>query len=78
MGKNGKAAREFLEKNYSEEAVSNEYDTVKLAVKALMEVVQSGAKHMELALMRWKKPEKPGDPFVEWQVITFIAKINGI
>ncbi|VDQ08882.1 unnamed protein product [Trichobilharzia regenti] len=68
IGRNAKLAREFLEKNYTEEAVSDEYGTVKLAVKALMEVVQSGAKHMELAVMRWKAPTKPGDSFVDWQV----------
>lgn len=72
-------AREFLEKNYNEQTVSDEAGTVKLAVKSLMEVMQSGAKHMELAVMRWKPPAKPGDPFVEWQVSfskTVLRKTN--
>ncbi|CAH8639854.1 unnamed protein product [Schistosoma intercalatum] len=69
IGKNAKIAREFLEKNYTEDAVADEYGTVKLAVKALMEVVQSGAKYMELAVMRWKAPSKPGEAFVDWQML---------
>ncbi|VDL96996.1 unnamed protein product [Schistocephalus solidus] len=68
IGKNSKAAREFLEKNYSPAAVATEEDTIKMAIKALVEVVQTGAKHMELAVMRAKKPAKPGDSFVEWKV----------
>ncbi|KAG5444093.1 Proteasome subunit alpha type-7-like [Clonorchis sinensis] len=69
IGKGSKVAREFLEKNYSEQAVADEEGTVKLAVKTLMEVMQSGAKHMELAVMRWKPPKSPGDRFVEWQLL---------
>nr|AAW25448.1 SJCHGC04094 protein [Schistosoma japonicum] len=71
IGKNAKVAREFLEKNYPEDAVSTEYGTVKLAVKSLMEVVQSGAKYMELAVMKWKPSVKPGEPFVDWQMLEY-------
>ncbi|VEL25790.1 unnamed protein product [Protopolystoma xenopodis] len=67
IGKNSKVAREFLEKNYNADAVSTEYGTVKLAVKSLMEVVQSGSKHMELAVMTYKAPEKSGEPHVVWK-----------
>ena len=50
--------REYLEKNYSPEAVQTRDDTVILAIKALLEVVQSGSKSMELAVMeRGKKLE---------------------
>lgn len=41
--------REFLEKNYKDEA--SESDTIKLAVKSLLEVVQTGAKNIDLAVM---------------------------
>ena len=41
-----------MEKHYSEEAVSTDEGTVKLALRALMEVVQSGAKNVEFAVMR--------------------------
>ena len=49
-GRNEKAVREFLEKNYNAEI--GEQDAVKLTIKALLEVVDSGAKNMEIAVMR--------------------------
>ena len=50
-GRGAKSVREYLEKNYSPEAVQTRDDTVVLAIKALLEVVQSGSKSMELAVM---------------------------
>lgn len=47
-GKQGKNVREFLEKKYDAEGPS---DPVKLAIKALLEVVESGAKNIEVAVM---------------------------
>lgn len=44
--------REYLEKHYSEEQVATDKGTIKLALRALMEVVQSGAKNVEFAVMR--------------------------
>jgi len=38
-----------LEKNYSEEM--DEKNTIKLAIKSLLEVVQTGAKNIEIAVM---------------------------
>jgi 20S proteasome subunit alpha 4 len=40
--------REFLEKNYSTEPDTSEHDTIKLAIKALLEVVQQGGKNLEV------------------------------
>merc|ERR1712098_673180 len=40
IGRNAKTVREFLEKNYAVDKVSSETDTVKLAIKALLEVVE--------------------------------------
>ena len=55
-GRGAKSVREYLEKNYSPEAVQTRDSTVVLAIKALLEVVQSGSKSMELAVMeRGKK-----------------------
>ncbi len=48
--------REYLEKHYSPEAVKTKDDTVILAIKALLEVVQSGSKTMEVAVMEKGKP----------------------
>ncbi|KAM3171463.1 Proteasome subunit alpha type-7 [Hymenolepis weldensis] len=70
IGKNSKAAREFLEKNYTDEAVETEEGTIKLAVKALFEVVQTGAKHMELGVMRRREGSKSGESFAEWKMLT--------
>jgi len=52
IGRNAKTVREFLEKNYSPDNVASEDLTVKLAIKALLEVVQSGGKNLEVAVMR--------------------------
>jgi len=52
IGRNAKTVREFLEKNYSAESVASEDLTIKLAIKALLEVVQSGGKNLEVAVMR--------------------------
>jgi 20S proteasome subunit alpha 4 len=50
-GRNSKTVREFLEKNYEE--TSGEA-TIKLAVRALLETVESGGKNIEIAVMtRW-------------------------
>jgi len=55
-GRSAKTVREFLEKQYSPESVETLDLSVKLAVKALLEVVQSGAKNVEVAIMEDKKP----------------------
>ena len=49
IGRNSKPVSEFLEKSYENEMSS--VDTIKLTVKALLEVVQSGADSMEIAVM---------------------------
>lgn len=49
-GRNSTNIREFLEKNYVEEATED--DAVRLAIKALLEVVESGSKNIEIAIVR--------------------------
>jgi len=49
IGRSSKTVREFLEKNYTEE-LSRE-DAIKLTVKSLLEIVQTGAKNIEIAVM---------------------------
>lgn len=48
IGRNSKTIREFLEKNYEETSGD---DTIKLAVKALMETVEGSSKNIEVAVM---------------------------
>ncbi|KAJ8302406.1 hypothetical protein KUTeg_018802 [Tegillarca granosa] len=52
IGRSAKTVREFLEKHYTDEVSNNERECIKLALKALLEVVQSGAKNVELAVMK--------------------------
>jgi len=56
IGRSAKTVREFLEKSYTPELVASERETIKLALKALLEVVQSGSKNMEVAVMRRSRP----------------------
>lgn len=57
IGRNAKTVREFLEKNFpAEGGLENEHDTIKLAVKALLEVVQLGGKNLEIAVMSRGQP----------------------
>lgn len=49
-GRNEKSLREFLEKNYKEGM--DEKGAVKLSIQALLEVVDSGAKNMEICVVR--------------------------
>ncbi len=49
IGRSSKTVREFLEKNYKDNMSQDE--TIKLAVKSLLEVVQAGAKNIEIVVM---------------------------
>jgi len=55
-GRNAKTVREFLEKYYNPDEVTTEEKTIKLAIRALLEVVQSGGKNLEIAIMRPNQP----------------------
>ncbi|WVQ80579.1 hypothetical protein IAT38_002684 [Cryptococcus sp. DSM 104549] len=49
IGRASKTVREFLEKNYQEDLERAE--AIKLTVKSLLEVVQTGAKNIEISVM---------------------------
>ncbi|KAI8325214.1 N-terminal nucleophile aminohydrolase [Martensiomyces pterosporus] len=49
IGRNSQTVREFLEKHYTEDIA--EADAIKLAVKSLLEVVQTGAKNIEILVI---------------------------
>lgn len=38
IGRSAKTVREFLEKNYTDEAIAGDNEAIKLAIKALLEV----------------------------------------
>lgn len=49
IGRGGKTVREFLEKAFVEEL--SDADAVKMTVRGLLEVVQTGAANIEIAVM---------------------------
>ncbi|XP_072460552.1 proteasome subunit alpha-type 8 isoform X3 [Notamacropus eugenii] len=58
IGRSAKTVREFLEKNYKEGTIATDSEAIKLAIRALLEVVQSGGKNIELAIIRRNQPLK--------------------
>lgn len=44
--------REYLEEHYNDETTAHEANVLKLVVKALSQVVQSGAQNIEIAVMK--------------------------
>ncbi|KAG5518679.1 hypothetical protein PMAC_002648 [Pneumocystis sp. 'macacae'] len=53
IGKSSKTVREFLETNFKDNMEKNE--AIKLTIRSLLEVIQTGAKNMEVAFMMPKK-----------------------
>jgi len=53
-GRSGTTLRQFLEKNYKDDMSKD--SGIELAVKTLLEVVESGAKNMEIAVLTAKNP----------------------
>jgi len=51
IGRSGKTVKEFLEKYYTDEIAASTYETTKLAIRAVMEVVESGGKNIEIAVL---------------------------
>ena len=54
IGRSSKTVREFLERNYKDDMSRD--DTIKLTIKSLLEVVQTGAKNIEIAILEKGKP----------------------
>lgn len=65
IGRSSKTVREFLERNYKDGMTRDE--TIKLTIKSLLEVVQTGAKNIEIAILEEGKP---------LEVITFLRRTN--
>jgi 20S proteasome subunit alpha 4 len=71
IGRSSKTVREFLERNYKEDM--NRDATVRLAIKSLLEVVQTGAKNIEIALVA---PGKPVEMLAIEEIETFVKGIE--
>jgi 20S proteasome subunit alpha 4 len=60
IGRSDKTVREYLEKAYpAERELRTDDEAIKLALRALLEVIQTGAKNVELAIMKRGEPLKP-------------------
>jgi len=66
-GRNAKSLREFLEKNYEDDM--DEDSSIRLAIQALLEVVDSGAKNMEIMVVK-----ADGKDFLEEAAIDTVVK----
>jgi len=49
IGRSSKTVREFLEKNHKDDMTREE--SIKLTIKSLLEVVQTGAKNIEISVL---------------------------
>lgn len=70
IGRSSKTVREFLERNYKDDMDREE--TIKLTVKSLLEVVQTGAKNIEIAIMA---PGKPIEVCISTATVTANANL---
>jgi 20S proteasome subunit alpha 4 len=63
--------REFLERNHKDSM--SRADTIELAIKSLLEVVQTGAKNIEIAIMA---PGKEMEMLASEEIEKIVEKIN--
>lgn len=71
IGRSSKTVREFLERNHKDGMDREE--TIKLTVKSLLEVVQTGAKNIEIAIMA---PGKPIEMLSVEDIEKYVENIN--
>jgi 20S proteasome subunit alpha 4 len=57
IGHNSKTVKEYLEKHYEDGKMDDEKTCVKLACQALLEVVESGSKNIQIAVLRPNEEE---------------------
>lgn len=71
IGRSSKTVREFLERNHKDEMDREE--TISLTIKSLLEVVQTGAKNIEIAIMA---PGKNLELLPSDQIETYVKTIE--
>ncbi|BFZ60026.1 Proteasome subunit alpha type-4 [Saitoella coloradoensis] len=69
IGRSSKTVREFLERNWTDDL--DREATIKLAIKSLLEVVQTGAKNIEIAVLEQGK----GVEYVEVAEVEELVKV---
>ncbi|XP_035452182.1 proteasome subunit alpha type-7-1-like [Spodoptera frugiperda] len=75
-GKYDKTAREYLEKYYNEEAVENDDAAMKLAIRTILEVVHSGQRNLDVAVIKRGQPVTMLEPSAIQELIAVIDKEN--
>ncbi|KAI8872848.1 PSMA7 protein [Ramicandelaber brevisporus] len=71
IGRGSQTVLEFLEKNYKEEL--SEHQSIKLCIRAMLEVVQTGAKNIEIAITAENGTCKK---LTESEIEDFVAEIE--
>lgn len=71
IGRSSKTVREFLERNHTPNL--SRPDTIELTIKSLLEVVQTGAKNIEIAIMA---PGKTVEMLPGEEIEKIVEKIN--
>jgi len=71
IGRSSKTVREFLERNHKDAMPRDE--TIELTIKSLLEVVQTGAKNIEIAIMA---PGKTVEMLPGEEIEKIVEKIN--
>jgi 20S proteasome subunit alpha 4 len=71
IGRSAKTVREFLERNHQPDMTRE--DTIKLTIKSLLEVVQTGAKNIEIAI---SAPGKPLEMLDTAEIEKYVESIN--
>lgn len=71
IGRSSKTVREFLERNHKPDLDRD--DTIELTIKSLLEVVQTGAKNIEIAIMA---PGKTVEMLDAGAIEKMVEKIN--
>lgn len=71
IGRSSKTVREFLERNHKDNMTRAE--TIELTIKSLLEVVQTGAKNIEIAIMA---PGKTVEMLPSEDIEKIVEKIN--
>ena len=71
IGRSSKTVREFLERNHKDGM--SRADTIELTIKSLLEVVQTGAKNIEIAIMA---PGKTVEMLDSDEIEKIVEKIN--
>lgn len=71
IGRSSKTVREFLERNHQEDM--DREQTIQLTIKSLLEVVQTGAKNIEVAIMG---PGKTVEMLHDDQIEAYVKSIE--